>query len=78
MYNASHFVFILGMTRRVIVKGNSAAEFVANETKDESFLGVRLLSKNPLYYNGGECLRVHLVYKDGNASLIIESNIERT
>ena len=76
MYNINYFDFILGMKRRVIVKGNSAAEFVANETKDESFLGVRLLSKNPLYYNGGDCLRFHLVYKD--ASLIIESNIERT
>ena len=46
MYNINYFDLILGMKRRVIVKGNSAAEFVANETKDESFLGVRLLSKN--------------------------------
>ena len=62
MYNINYLDFILGMKRRVIVKGNSAAEFVANETKDESFLGVRLLSKNPLYYNCGDCLRFHLVY----------------
>ena len=47
MHNVNYFAFILGMKRRVIVKGNSAAEFVANEPKDDSFLGVRLLSKDP-------------------------------
>ena len=57
MYNSNSLFFIIGMKRRAIVKGNSAAEFVASKPKDESFLGVQLFSKTTLYYNNGDCSR---------------------
>ena len=53
MYISNLLVYIVGIKRRAIVKGNSAAEFVSNKPNDESLLGVRLLSKTISYYNSG-------------------------